>query len=1297
MIRSIESHGVRRARTTIRRAALVLASSLATTAPLAAQTCPAPPTNDPFMVRYTSPLGQCVEKAPTEYQWGVYRLNLPAAWVRQPGHAYVSIIDLGLETAHPEFQGVPAAGSSVGNYRPQFSADLRGSTHWLHIDDAPLMAAHILSEDDRDPDEFEFIDYVPPYDGAPDTRVGPVPAPRQDFAGHGTHVAGILGATTGNGAGVAGACQHCSVAVTHGVGVLSGGTAQGLQWAIDRGSQVINGSWASDRGAPTSICGPGGSSNDAVLEFCAALDRAVERDLVLVFAAGNALTGVEYPARDPRFIGVGGLEADGSVWRRNDDPGEACPTAGSNAECGSNFGPELDLIAPAENILSTAYTGKQWILASEPGGPCGDTSVIDGYGLCTGTSMAAPFVSGVVALVRSTNPLLARNAVYDILTQTADRAQARDDLHGYGVPDAGLAVERALGRAGGQVLSNRLTPLFSLYSETAGDWLYTTVPQVASAALDGQLQEGCTDRLRLACASAATPYVTSGPSVPQYASFPGFRCTVSPCNPLMPRASVYVFTSDAAPFAGAPPLVPLYRLSFKGASNSNPSLANRDHTYTTEVAGLRLFQSGPAPYALDGIEGYIYQRCTPEPTCIPSRAVKLLRRYNAARDDFAIFPESELAAMVAQGYTSTGGAQFNEILGYVYPNLDGDGDGLIDGFEGLAGTNPALADTDLDGLSDGVELLQYPYSDPLVFPKAVQWLAQSVPTTMLTGQTYPVSLRLQNVGTLTWGLIGPQCNAYRVGSANPRDNVMWGVGRVELPATFAPGQARDVNFTVRAPSTSGLYNFQWQMVHECVEWFGSPSPNAVVTVQNPAPVARFTFSCSGLACAFDASSSTDNLGIASYAWTFGDGGTGVGVTSNRTYATTNAFVVTLTVTDGEGKTASTSRRVSVNGEAAQPAQRYFALTPCRVLDTRTTTILTSGQLRALPIAGQCGVPASAKAVSLNVTAIAPNGAGFISFYPGNQTSSPFEHSTLNFTPVSAPRANNAIVRLATDGSGGLNLLPIVAAAPGQVHATVDVYGYFSTDTTPAAGSVGPLGFQGVMPCRALDTRNSSAVSVGSTRDFTIQGVCGVPVGAAAAALNSAILAPSAGGHATVFQAGFAPPVPTENFPAGVTLANGTRTRLAAATPDASFLYYTPTAGASTHVLVDVYGYFKTTAPWVYRPLSTCRAVDTRLADQGAPALVAGQTRAFQIRGNCGVPSSAKAVAVNITSTDSTGPGFLAAYSAGSSLPAASYLNFVNGDTFANGGIVMLSAAGEDLAIAASTGTQVIVDVYGYFE
>ena len=142
---------------------------------------------------------------------------------------------------------------------------------------------------------------------------------------------------------------------------------------------------------------------------------------------------------------------------------------------------------------------------------------------------------------------------------------------------------------------------------------------------------------------------------------------------------------------------------------SNPASTDRDTTYTTDTTGILAFKN--VSYELDGIEGYIYAPCTPEPSCIPAGAVRLYRRYNPQRDDFAIFPESELAQMVSQGYTSTGNA--NEVIGYVYPNVDKDGDGLIDGFELLIGTNPLVADSDCDGLSDGQEALNYPYSDPL--------------------------------------------------------------------------------------------------------------------------------------------------------------------------------------------------------------------------------------------------------------------------------------------------------------------------------------------------------------------------------------------------------------------------------------------------------------------------------------------------------------------------------------------------------------------------------------------------------
>jgi hypothetical protein len=69
-------------------------------------------------------------------------------------------------------------------------------------------------------------------------------------------------------------------------------------------------------------------------------------------------------------------------------------------------------------------------------------------------------------------------------------------------------------------------------------------------------------------------------------------------------------------------------------------------------------------YKLDGIEGYLYPKTLPQ----PAGTVRLMRKYNPARDDHAIFPESQLSAMAAQGYTQNSGSDW---IGYVYPNTNG--------------------------------------------------------------------------------------------------------------------------------------------------------------------------------------------------------------------------------------------------------------------------------------------------------------------------------------------------------------------------------------------------------------------------------------------------------------------------------------------------------------------------------------------------------------------------------------------------------------------------------------------------
>jgi len=109
-----------------------------------------------------------------------------------------------------------------------------------------------------------------------------------------------------------------------------------------------------------------------------------------------------------------------------------------------------------------------------------------------------------------------------------------------------------------------------------------------------------------------------------------------------------------------------------------------------------------------------------------------------------------------------------------------------------------------------------------------QFVSQTVPTSLQPGQVATVSITMKNSGTTSWTAI------YRLGSQNPRDNLTWGLNRVYLAETIAPGQQTTFSFQITAPAAPGSYNFQWQMVHEGIAWFGALTPNVVITVAAPA-------------------------------------------------------------------------------------------------------------------------------------------------------------------------------------------------------------------------------------------------------------------------------------------------------------------------------------------------------------------------------------------------------------------------------------------------------------------------------
>ncbi len=130
-----------------------------------------------------------------------------------------------------------------------------------------------------------------------------------------------------------------------------------------------------------------------------------------------------------------------------------------------------------------------------------------------------------------------------------------------------------------------------------------------------------------------------------------------------------------------------------------------------------------------------------------------------------------------------------------------------------------------------------------------------------------------------------------------------------------------------------------------------------------------------------------------------------------------------------------------NRAQAQTGLQFYAVTPCRAADTRTGFggILPASTLRNFTIKTVCGVPATAKAVAINVTVVTPNADGFFFVWPAGGAVPPV--STINFNAGEPAIANGAIVPLAV-GTPDLSGAYGTASGSGTAHVVLDVTGYF---------------------------------------------------------------------------------------------------------------------------------------------------------------------------------------------------------------------------------------------------------------
>jgi subtilisin family serine protease len=224
------------------------------------------------------------------------------------------------------------------------------------------------------------------------------PSDDSGTVGHGTHVAGIAGAEANNRQGIAGIAWGSRLMAVKVLDASRNGTyyniAQGIRYAADEGAKIINLSLGAS------------ASSGQLLDV---VNYARSRGVLLVAAAGNWNGGLLYPAAYPGVVAVGATDQWDVRWSS------------------SNYGPNLALMAPGVHILSTALS------------PFYDDSQ-------TGTSLAAPHVSGVAALVWAANPALTADQVTEAMTATAMDlgSPGWDELYGWGRVDASAAVQWAI-------------------------------------------------------------------------------------------------------------------------------------------------------------------------------------------------------------------------------------------------------------------------------------------------------------------------------------------------------------------------------------------------------------------------------------------------------------------------------------------------------------------------------------------------------------------------------------------------------------------------------------------------------------------------------------------------------------------------------------------------------------------------------------------------------------------------------------------------------------------------------------
>ncbi len=349
--------------------------------------------------------------------WGLKRIGAEAAWDVSLGEGVlVGVVDSGLDYDHPDI---------ADNVWVNPGEDLNGNGRVDASD-----ANGVDDDGNGYVDDIRGFDFVNSLDldddGAYDGPGELSDADPFDDYGHGTHVTGTIAAVIDNGVGVVGVAPRVKIVPAKGLGETGSGSssnlARSIVYAAEQGAAVLNNSWSC-----SVRCVHNPIAEDAVR-------LAHGLGAVVVFSAGNSRTDVanSSPQNMRETIVVGAID-------QNDDPTPF-----------TSFGLLVDVMAPGggnlfgppdfnplRNILSLHSSGTSPALDGE-----GAFVVGGDYMRMAGTSMSAPHVTGVAALVLAHRPGTTNEEVRALLRRTAEDLgePGHDATFGAGLVDAPAAL-----------------------------------------------------------------------------------------------------------------------------------------------------------------------------------------------------------------------------------------------------------------------------------------------------------------------------------------------------------------------------------------------------------------------------------------------------------------------------------------------------------------------------------------------------------------------------------------------------------------------------------------------------------------------------------------------------------------------------------------------------------------------------------------------------------------------------------------------------------------------------------------